>query len=141
MSEIVTLTVDGKEREYRVLVVNGAPQLIGYGVNLSNADLSGADLQGLDLSFVNLQMANLSFANLSGCNLVLRRLDRCAGDRRRPARFDPARSGHARCEPDLRRSARRDLRQADGSRCLHQRRADAGVLAHAGRSCVGRTGG
>jgi hypothetical protein len=69
MSEIVALTVDGKEREYRVLVVNGAPQLIGYGVNLSNADLSGADLQGLDLSFVNLQAANLSFANLSGCNL------------------------------------------------------------------------
>jgi uncharacterized protein YjbI with pentapeptide repeats len=69
MSEIVTLTVDGKEREYRVLVVNGAPQLVGYGVNLSNADLSGADLHGLDLSFVNLQMANLSFANLSGCNL------------------------------------------------------------------------
>jgi hypothetical protein len=69
MSEIVTLTVDGKEREYRVLVINGVPQLIGYGVNLSNADLSGADLQGLDLSFVNLQMANLSFANLSGCNL------------------------------------------------------------------------
>jgi antirestriction protein ArdC len=69
MSEIVTLTVDGKEREYRVLVVNGAPQLIGYGVNLSNADLSGADLQGLDLSFVNLQAANLSFAKLSGCNL------------------------------------------------------------------------
>jgi len=69
MSEIVSLTVDGKEHEYRVLVVNGAPQLIGYGVNLSNADLSGADLQGLDLSFVNLQMANLSFANLSGCNL------------------------------------------------------------------------
>ena len=69
MSEIVTLAVDGKEREYRVLVVNGAPQLVGYGVNLSNADFSGADLQGLDLSFVNLQMANLSFANLSGCNL------------------------------------------------------------------------
>ena len=69
MSEIVSLTVDGKEHEYRVLVVNGAPQLIGYGVNLSNADLSGADLQGLDLSFVNLQMANLSFANLSRCNL------------------------------------------------------------------------
>src|ERR1039458_7551211 len=69
MSEFVTLTVDGKEREYRVLVVNGAPQLIGYGVNLSNADLSGADLQGLDLSFVNLQMADLTFANLSGCNL------------------------------------------------------------------------
>ncbi len=69
MSEIVILTVDGKERDYRVLVVNGAPQLVGYGVNLSNADLSGADLQGLDLSFVNLQMANLAFANLSGCNL------------------------------------------------------------------------
>jgi hypothetical protein len=69
MSEIVALTVEGKEREYRVLVVNGAPQLIGYGVNLSNADLSGADLQGMDLSFVNLQTANLSFANLSGCNL------------------------------------------------------------------------
>jgi hypothetical protein len=69
MSEIVALTVDGKEHEYRVLVVNGAPQLIGYGVNLSNADLSGADLQGMDLSFVNLQTANLSFANLSGCNL------------------------------------------------------------------------
>ena len=69
MSEIVALTVEGKEREYRVLVVNGAPQLVGYGVNLSNADFSGADLHGLDLSFVNLQMANLSFANLSGCNL------------------------------------------------------------------------
>jgi hypothetical protein len=69
MSEIVALTVEGKEREYRVLVINGAPQLIGYGVNLSNADLSGADLQGMDLSFVNLQTANLSFANLSGCNL------------------------------------------------------------------------
>jgi hypothetical protein len=51
------------------LVINGAPQLIGYGVNLSNADLCGADLAGLDLSFVNAQMANLSFANLSGCNL------------------------------------------------------------------------
>ena len=50
MSEIVALTVEGKEREYHVLVVNGAPQLVGYGVNLSNADLSGADLQGLDLS-------------------------------------------------------------------------------------------
>jgi len=69
MSEIFDLTVDAKEREYRVLVINGTPQLIGYGVNLSNADLSGADLQGLDLSFVNLQMANLTFANLSGCNL------------------------------------------------------------------------
>jgi antirestriction protein ArdC len=69
MSEIVALTVEGKEREYHVLVVNGAPQLVGYGVNLSNADLSGADLQGLDLSFVNLQAANLTFANLSGCNL------------------------------------------------------------------------
>src|SRR5665213_3666802 len=69
MSEIFDLTVDAKEREYRVLVINGTPQLIGYGVNLSNADLSGADLQGLDLSFVNLQMADLTFANLSGCNL------------------------------------------------------------------------
>ncbi len=69
MSEIFDLTVDAKEREYRVLVINGTPQLIGYGVNLSNANLSGADLQGLDLSFVNLQMADLTFANLSGCNL------------------------------------------------------------------------
>ena len=69
MSEIFDLTVDAKEREYRVLVINGTPQLIGYGVNLSNADLSGADLQGLDLSFVNLQMADLTFANLSGCDL------------------------------------------------------------------------
>src|ERR1035441_2858016 len=69
MSEIFDLTVDAKEREYRVLVINGTPQLIGYGVNLSNADLAGADLQGLDLSFVNLQMADLTFANLSGCNL------------------------------------------------------------------------
>jgi hypothetical protein len=69
MSEIFDLTVDAKEREYRVLVINGTPQLIGYGVNLSNADLSGADLRGLDLSFVNLQMADLTFANLSGCNL------------------------------------------------------------------------
>jgi hypothetical protein len=69
MGEIFALTVDAKEREYRVLVINGTPQLIGYGVNLSNADLSGADLQGLDLSFVNLQMADLTFANLSGCNL------------------------------------------------------------------------
>ena len=69
MSEIVALTVDGKERDYRVLVVNGTPALIGYGANLSDADLSGADLTGLDLSFVNAQMANFSFANLSGCNL------------------------------------------------------------------------
>ena len=69
MSEIVALTVDGKERDYRVLVVNGTPALIGYGANLSDADLSGADLTGLDLSFVNAQMASFSFANLSGCNL------------------------------------------------------------------------
>src|SRR5665213_2028249 len=69
MSEIFDLTLDAKQRENRVLVINGTPQLIGYGVNLSNADLSGADLQGLDLSFVNLQMADLTFANLSGCNL------------------------------------------------------------------------
>ncbi|MFI4971083.1 MAG: pentapeptide repeat-containing protein [Hyphomicrobiales bacterium] len=69
MIDAFTLTVDGREREYRILVINGTPQLVGYGVNLSNADLLGADLEGLDLSFVNLRGATLTFARMASCNL------------------------------------------------------------------------
>jgi len=69
MNDVFTLKVDGREREYRILVINGTPQLIGYGVNLSNADLLGADLAGLDLSFVNLRGATLTFAHMASCNL------------------------------------------------------------------------
>jgi uncharacterized protein YjbI with pentapeptide repeats len=69
MSEIITLTVDGKEREYRVVLANGVPVVVGYGANLAYADLSGADLTGLDLSLANLRGAELTFAKLSGCNL------------------------------------------------------------------------
>jgi hypothetical protein len=63
------MTVDGREREYRVLLINGTPQLIGYGVNLSEADLTSADLEGLDLSFANLRGATLAFARMAKCNL------------------------------------------------------------------------
>jgi hypothetical protein len=69
MSEIITLTVDGKEREYRVVLANGVPVVVGYGANLAYADLSGTDLTGLDLSLANLRGAELAFAKLSGCNL------------------------------------------------------------------------
>ena len=69
MSEIITLTVDGKEREYRVVLANGVPVVVGYGANLAYADLSGTDLTGLDLSLANLRGAELTFAKLSGCNL------------------------------------------------------------------------
>jgi uncharacterized protein YjbI with pentapeptide repeats len=69
MSEIVSLTVDGKEREYRIVVANGVPVLVGYGANLAYADLSGTDLTGLDLSLADLRGAELAFAKLSGCNL------------------------------------------------------------------------
>jgi uncharacterized protein YjbI with pentapeptide repeats len=69
MSEIITLTVDGKEREYRVVLANGVPVVVGYGANLAYADLSGTDLTGLDLSLADLRGAELAFAKLSGCNL------------------------------------------------------------------------
>ncbi|MFI5034995.1 MAG: pentapeptide repeat-containing protein [Acidimicrobiales bacterium] len=69
MIDAFTFRVDGREREYRILVINGTPQLVGYGVNLSNADLVGADLEGLDLSYVNLRGATLTFARMAGCNL------------------------------------------------------------------------
>jgi hypothetical protein len=69
VNDVVTFSVDGRSREYRIFVVNGTPQLIGYGANLSNADLSSADLAGLDLSYANLRGADLTFANLTGCNL------------------------------------------------------------------------
>jgi hypothetical protein len=69
VNDVVTFSVDGRSREYRIFVVNGTPQLIGYGANLSNADLSGVDLAGLDLSYANLRGAALTFANLTGCNL------------------------------------------------------------------------
>src|ERR1035437_7590542 len=63
------MSVDGREREYRVLLINGTPQLLGYGVNLSDADLTSADLEGLDLSFANLRGATLAFARMAQCNL------------------------------------------------------------------------
>ena len=69
MSDLITLTVDGRIREYRVIVFNGMPQLIGYGVNLSDADLSGANLEGLDLSFADLRGSVLTFARLAECTL------------------------------------------------------------------------
>jgi hypothetical protein len=69
VNDVVTFSVDGRSREYRILFVNGTPQLVGYGANLSNADLSSADLAGLDLSYANLRGADLTFANVTGCNL------------------------------------------------------------------------
>lgn len=69
MSEIFTMTVDGCARQYRVLLISGTPQLLGYGVNLSEADLTSADLEGLDLSFANLRGATLAFARMAKCNL------------------------------------------------------------------------
>lgn len=65
----MTVTVDGKEREYRIVLANGVPVVVGYGANLAYADLSGTDLTGLDLSLANLRGAELTFAKLSGCNL------------------------------------------------------------------------
>jgi hypothetical protein len=69
VNDVVTFSVDGRSREYRILFVNGTPQLVGYGANLSNADLSSADLAGLDLSYANLRGADITFANVTGCNL------------------------------------------------------------------------
>lgn len=69
MSEIISLTVDGKEREYRIVVANGVPVVVGYGAKLAYADLSGTDLTGLDLSLADLRGAELTFAKLSSCNL------------------------------------------------------------------------
>ena len=69
MSDVVMMNVDGREREYRIVVANGVPVLVGYGANLAYADLSGVDLSGLDLSFANLRGAELTFTDLSGCNL------------------------------------------------------------------------
>jgi hypothetical protein len=68
--ESLTFNVDGRERPYRLELINGTPLLLGYGANLSNADLSGAKLAGLDLRSVSLRGANLGFADLSGCNLA-----------------------------------------------------------------------
>ena len=70
MGEVFTLNVDGRERQYRLELINGTPLLLGYGVNLANADLSGAKLAGLDLRSANLRGASLVFADLSGCNLA-----------------------------------------------------------------------
>jgi hypothetical protein len=61
--------VDGHEREYRIVIANGVPVLVGYGASLAYADLSGTDLTGLDLSLADLRGAELTFAKLSGCNL------------------------------------------------------------------------
>jgi hypothetical protein len=70
VSEVFTLKVDGRERPYRLELINGTPLLLGYGVNLADADLSGANLAGLDLRSANLRGASLVFADLSGCNLA-----------------------------------------------------------------------
>jgi hypothetical protein len=69
VTDLITFTVDGRKREYQIIVFNGTPQLIGYGVNLSDADLSGANLEGLDLSFADLRGSVLTFARLADCNL------------------------------------------------------------------------
>jgi hypothetical protein len=69
MSDVIMMNVDGREREYRRVMANGVPVLVGYGANLAYADLSGVDLSGLDLSFANLRGAELTFTDLSGCNL------------------------------------------------------------------------
>ncbi|NNN10175.1 MAG: ImmA/IrrE family metallo-endopeptidase, partial [Acidimicrobiaceae bacterium] len=70
MSEdIVMMSVDGREREYRTIIANGIPVVVGYGAQLAFCDLSGADLSGLDLSFANMRGAELTFTNLEGCNL------------------------------------------------------------------------
>ena len=49
VTEVFTFHVDGRERPYRLELINGTPLLLGYGVNLAFADLSGAKLAGLDL--------------------------------------------------------------------------------------------
>jgi hypothetical protein len=69
MSEVFHVVVDGREREYRQVMANGIPVVVGYGVQLTFCDLSGVDLSGLDLSFANLRGAELTFTDLSGCNL------------------------------------------------------------------------
>jgi hypothetical protein len=70
VTEVFTHHVDGRERPYRLELINGTPLLIGYGVNLADADLTGAKLAGLDLRSVSLRGASLAFADLSGCNLA-----------------------------------------------------------------------
>ena len=69
MSEVFHVVVDGREREYRQVMANGVPVLVGYGANLAFADLSGVDLSGVDLAFANLRGAELTFTNLENCNL------------------------------------------------------------------------
>jgi hypothetical protein len=75
VNDVVNFSVDGRSREYHILLVNGTPQLVGYGANLSNADLSGAEL---DLSYANLRGADLTFANLTGCKLSFADLTRAS---------------------------------------------------------------
>ena len=70
MEKVFTFHVDGRERPYYLVTVNGVPLLLGYGVNLSGADLSGAKIAGLDLRSTNLCGASLVFTDLSGCNLA-----------------------------------------------------------------------
>ena len=70
MDEVFTFHVDGRERPYRLELINGMPLLLGYGVNLADADLSGAKLAGLDLRSANLRGADLAFADLSSCNFA-----------------------------------------------------------------------
>jgi hypothetical protein len=75
VDEIFTFRVDGRERPYRLELINGTPLLLGYGVNLADADLSGAKLADLDLRSANLRgadlaFADLAFADLAGCNLA-----------------------------------------------------------------------
>ncbi|MHB2029399.1 MAG: pentapeptide repeat-containing protein, partial [Acidimicrobiales bacterium] len=69
MNEVFYVVVDGREREYRRVMANGVPVLVGYGANLAYADLSGVDLAGVDLVFANLRGAELTFTNLENCNL------------------------------------------------------------------------
>jgi hypothetical protein len=70
VDELFTLSVDGRERQYRLKLINGTPLLLGYGVNLADADLSGAKLAGLDLGSANLRGASLVFTDLADCNLA-----------------------------------------------------------------------
>ncbi|MHB2029263.1 MAG: pentapeptide repeat-containing protein, partial [Acidimicrobiales bacterium] len=69
MNEVFHVVVDGREREYRRVMANGVPVLVGYRANLAYADLSGVDLAGVDLAFANLRGAELTFTNLENCNL------------------------------------------------------------------------
>jgi hypothetical protein len=61
--------VDGRQREYRLVALNGIPAIVGYAASVAGLDLSGADLSDCDLSFMNFDNANLICATLRNANL------------------------------------------------------------------------